>query len=216
MGPYNGVYGLIVKNIGSQYMIRRILTSRTEVSQVTIDILKILKNQLYVHRQNIGKFRSDNEFRTNKLSEYCTNGSAENANHLNESKIKRVMFDSKLPNRYWIYAFNHSIFLHNVLPRSGSDISPHEKSFLSGNRDVVCTGFQRRKRNGVVNAISIDVNNPKSLEAPVRNFIGNCTEIEEINRGEIEDNNNSESVNVDKSKYKLPRDFNEVLLSTEK
>ncbi|ODV83436.1 hypothetical protein CANARDRAFT_9670 [[Candida] arabinofermentans NRRL YB-2248] len=41
------------------------------------------------------------------------------------------MFDSKLPNRYWIYAFNHSIFLHNVLPRSGSDISSYEKISLS-------------------------------------------------------------------------------------
>lgn len=45
-GPINGKYGLVMKDKYSQYCLGRILNSRKEVSQKSIEMLKVFKNLL--------------------------------------------------------------------------------------------------------------------------------------------------------------------------
>ncbi|GME75235.1 unnamed protein product [Ambrosiozyma monospora] len=99
-------------------------------------------NQLNRFKLNVCFLRSDNEFHTIELKQFCNtngihqeftspghsyqNGSAENANGLMVKKVQKLMFESGLPRKYWEMALKHAVFSHNVHSFHNKD-SPYER-----------------------------------------------------------------------------------------
>ena len=102
----------------------------------------IFEKLLNLTNKSLCFIRTDNEFLTKKFAEFCQskgiihqltaphssfqNGKAENINGQIERKMKKLLIDSNVPNKYWNFAFRHSVFLHNYLPLNNSNQSPWE------------------------------------------------------------------------------------------
>ncbi|GMG51204.1 unnamed protein product [Ambrosiozyma monospora] len=142
IGPYCGKYGLILKDVGSQYIWYSILARKSQASEKTIGWLRKIMNQLNRFNLKVCFLRSDNEFHTIELEEFCNtngiaqeftspghsyqNGSAENANGLMVKKVQKLMFESGLPRKYWEMALKHAVFSHNIHSLHNR-VSPYER-----------------------------------------------------------------------------------------
>ncbi|GMG56117.1 unnamed protein product [Ambrosiozyma monospora] len=72
IGPSDGKYGLIMKDLGSQLIMSSILPSRSHASDETIALINKFRNQLERFKLPVCFLRSDNEFRTHKLERFCS------------------------------------------------------------------------------------------------------------------------------------------------
>ena len=134
IGPINNSYGLIISDRKSKFAIARVLRSKSEVSSKTLEILKTFKNLLSLTKRTVVLFRADNEFDTKMVGSFCDeegittqfsaphssfqNGFAETQNREIERKLKLMLIDSNIPNSYWNFAFHHSVFINNYVPRN--------------------------------------------------------------------------------------------------
>lgn len=142
IGPINDAYGLIISDRKSKFAIGRVLQSKSEVSSKTLEILKTFKNLLTLTKRTIVMFRADNEFDTKMVGSFCDeegitlqfsaphssyqNGFAETQNREIERKLKLMLIDSNVPSSYWNFAFHHSIFINNYVPRNNNTLSAWE------------------------------------------------------------------------------------------
>ena len=142
IGPINNSYGLIISDRKSKFAIARVLRYKSEVSSKTLEILKTFKNLLSLTKRTVVIFRADNEFDTKMLGSYCDeegittqfsaphssfqNGFAETQNREVERKLKLMLIDSNIPNSYWNFAFHHSVFINNYVPRNNDTQSAWE------------------------------------------------------------------------------------------
>ena len=139
-GPINHKYGLIVSDMVSKYTIGITLNSRKAVTDATITVLKKFANLLHLSDNKICFLRSDNEYRTKLLADYCNdqgiiqeftaphssyqNGAAENLNMQLKRKMQFLLNESNIPKHLWPYAFQHALFLLNHLPIGSSNLVP--------------------------------------------------------------------------------------------
>lgn len=140
IGPIFGKYGLLMTDKFSSFMIGYVLDSRSEVSSKTIEGMKVFINLLKLNNQSPVYLRSDNEFRTKELDSFLRsqgiiaefsaphssyqNGKAERSNREVEDRIRKLLQGSGVPKNLWPYAFSHSIFLNNMLPRNHGTKNP--------------------------------------------------------------------------------------------
>ncbi|GME70252.1 unnamed protein product [Ambrosiozyma monospora] len=166
IGPYCGKYGLILKDVGSQYIWYSILNRKSQATEETIVWLRKIMNQLNRFKLNVCFLCSDNEFRTIELKQFCNangihqeftspghsyqNGSAENANRLMVKKVQKLMFESGLPRKYWEMVLKHAVFSHNVHSFHNKD-SPNERFSRMW---IICT---MRLNNLVVQLMSLSL-----------------------------------------------------------
>ncbi|GME70267.1 unnamed protein product [Ambrosiozyma monospora] len=139
--PINGTYGLLMKDVGSQFIKVKVLKSKSEASSAAISLIKEFKNQLKRFDLPISFVRSDNEFDTGAIADFCDeegydfqptapghsyqNGSAENANGLLERKMRTMLNQSRVPMMFCGHAFEHGAYLHNIMPKKNGP-SPYE------------------------------------------------------------------------------------------
>ncbi|GME71832.1 unnamed protein product [Ambrosiozyma monospora] len=71
IGPYCGKYGLILKDVGSQYIWYSILNRKSQATEENIVWLRKIMNQLNRFKLNVFFLRSDNEFHTIELKQFC-------------------------------------------------------------------------------------------------------------------------------------------------
>ena len=142
IGPINGAYGLIVSDKKSSFIVAQVLKVKSEATDKLIETILIFEKLLNLTNKSLCFIRTDNEFLTKKFAEFCQskgiihqltaphssfqNGKAENINGQIERKMKKLLIDSNVPNKYWNFAFRHSVFLHNYLPLNNSNQSPWE------------------------------------------------------------------------------------------
>jgi hypothetical protein len=142
IGPINRSYGLIISDKKSNFIIARVLRTKSDVSPKTLEILKTFKNLLSLTRKSVVIFRADNEFDTNMINAYCSaegittqfsaphssyqNGFAESQNKQVERKMKYMLIDSNVPMTYWNFAFHQSVFVNNYIPRNRNTLSAWE------------------------------------------------------------------------------------------
>ena len=140
IGPVFGKYGLLMTDKFSSFMIGYVLDSRAEVSSKTIDGLRTFINLLKLENRSPVYLRSDNEFRTRELESFLRsqgiiaefssphssyqNGKAEKSNREIEERIRKLLQSSGVPKSLWPYAFSHSIFLNNMVPRNHNTRNP--------------------------------------------------------------------------------------------
>ena len=140
IGPIFGKYGLLMTDKFSSFMIGYVLDSRSEISSKTIEGMKVFINLLKLNNQSPVYLRSDNEFRTKELDSFLClqgiiaefwaphssyqNGKAERSNREVEDRIRKMLQGSGVPKGLWPYAFSHSIFLNNMLPRNHGTKNP--------------------------------------------------------------------------------------------
>ncbi|GME70266.1 unnamed protein product [Ambrosiozyma monospora] len=136
IGPINGTYGLVMKDVGSQFIKVKVLKSKSEASSAAISLIKEFKNQLKRFDLPICFVRSDNEFDTSAIANFCDeegydfqptapghsyqNGSAENANGFLERKMRKMLNQFRVPMMFWGHAFEHAAYLHNIMPKKNS------------------------------------------------------------------------------------------------
>ena len=134
IGPINESYGLVISDRKSKFAVARVLRTKSEVSTKTLEILKTFKNLLSLTKKNLVMFRADNEFDTRLIKSFCDeegittqftaphssyqNGFAESQNREIERKLKLMLIDSNIPKTYWNFAFHHSVFINNYVPRN--------------------------------------------------------------------------------------------------
>ena len=122
IGPMNVSYGLIISEKKSNFIIARVLKSKTDVSPNTLEILKSFKNPLSLTKNTIVTFRADNEFDTKVVAEYCElegittqftaphssyqNGFAESQNYQVERNMKYMLIDAKHSHEFLEFCFS--------------------------------------------------------------------------------------------------------------
>lgn len=143
IGPLNKKYGLVCIDHNSKFITGYIIDSKSKASETLIKTIQKLNSVLqYNNNKSICYLRTDNEFRTKQMEQFCDdkginaefsaphssyqNGSAENANRILKNKIRILMMDSGIPKYLWTYAFGHALFLLNYLPRNKDQQSPWE------------------------------------------------------------------------------------------
>ena len=142
IGPINGAYGLLVADKKSSFVVSRVLKSKAEATDQLIQCILTFEKLLLLTNKSLCFIRTDNEFKTIKFNNFCNskgliheitaphssyqNGKAENINKQIERKMRKLLLDSNVENRYWNFAFRHAIFLHNYLTINTSDQSPWE------------------------------------------------------------------------------------------
>lgn len=129
IGPIDNKYAILGTDRESNYVVSKIMNSRSEVSNSAINILKHFQNLLQLRNLSICFVRADNEFRSMKFRQFCSNngiiiqntapyssyqnGTAEVMNKIIQYKMRKLMQVANVPSKYWTYAFNHAVFLHN-------------------------------------------------------------------------------------------------------
>ncbi|GMG19493.1 unnamed protein product [Ambrosiozyma monospora] len=168
IGPYDGKYVLIMKDLGSQLIMSSILPRRSHASNETIALINKFRNQLERFKLPVCFLRSDNEFRTHKLERFCSengivqeftapghsyqNGAAENANGWLVRKVQKLLFDAGLPKRFWTMGLKHAVFLHNIQVNKGSSAYErfHRREYNSDPNKLIPFGstvFVRKNNN---------------------------------------------------------------------
>ncbi|TID28589.1 hypothetical protein CANINC_002397 [Pichia inconspicua] len=152
IGPIYNQYALVCVDNKTKYLSCYILNHKSEVTDKTISIIKILNNILHLQNKSVVRLRADNEFRTVKLIQFCEdngiaaeftapnssfqNGTAENANRQVKQKLRLLMKQSGISKSLWTYAFKHAIYVLNHIPRNLDTESPWKK--ISGkSKDIL-------------------------------------------------------------------------------
>ncbi|GMG18863.1 unnamed protein product [Ambrosiozyma monospora] len=132
-----------MKDLGSQLIKCSILSTRSQASGQTIVLIGQFKNHLHRFDLTNCYLRSDNEFRTQKLKQFCDeddiaqeftfpghsyqNGAAENDNDWLVRKVQKLLFEAALTRRFWSLALQHAVFLYNS--RSSAYERFHRKEY---------------------------------------------------------------------------------------
>lgn len=151
IGPIYKQYGLVCIDNKTKFIVGYVLNRKSEASEKTIEIITKLNNLLKLQNKSVCSLKTDNEFNTKLINQYCKetgislkltaphssyqNGTAENANRIVKHKMKLLLFESGLPKFLWIYAFQHAIFLLNYIPRNKNTISPW-KMFTGKDKNI--------------------------------------------------------------------------------
>lgn len=107
IGPIDHHYALIGTDRASNYGVSKILTSRDQISNASIGILKHFKNLLQIRNLAICFVRADNEFRIKILRAFCStqgiilentapyssyqNGTVEVMNKITQYKMRKLL-----------------------------------------------------------------------------------------------------------------------------
>ncbi len=142
-GPNNGQYGLILGDRHTGFLMGYILQSKAEASDKLIVLLKRMNNILSFNNHSIIHLRTDNEFNTNKIINFCEqngiilentaphssfqNGVSEKNNQIVQNKIKLMIATSNVHTEYWSYAFYYAIYLNNSITKAGNTLTPFEQ-----------------------------------------------------------------------------------------
>lgn len=73
IGPINQHYALIGTDHALNHAVSQILTSRDQVSQASISVMKHFQSLLQIRNLSICFVRTDNEFKSKKFREFCSN-----------------------------------------------------------------------------------------------------------------------------------------------
>ena len=144
IGPIDHKYAILGTDRASNYVVSKILTSREQVTDATISIIKHLSNLLQISNLLPCFIRADNEFRTRKLREFCSthgiiikntapyssyqNGTAEVVNKIIQYKKRKLLHGGNVPKQYWTYAFNHAVFNTNKNPDNNKTINSNSST----------------------------------------------------------------------------------------
>jgi hypothetical protein len=148
MGPIEDHYLMVAVDAASLYVKTRWIRSRSEVSEMAIQIMKEYQAILSLTQRRIVTIRSDNEFKTRIMKEFvadngislewtagynsASNGLAELFNRGIQNGVRRLLHAANVPTMYWIYAAEHYVFIHNNFKINAiSSKSPYDTLFQS-------------------------------------------------------------------------------------
>jgi transposase InsO family protein len=151
MGPFpietyhKGRYVLTLKDLGSGYNEVKIMTNKSEANKHIVDTINRLERQTEL---KVKVLRSDNggEFANKALATFLTskgiraerslpyhhyqNGVVERFNRTVSDMGRTVLGDSRLPQRFWGFAFEWASWTLNQLPnKTSGDKTPYEALF---------------------------------------------------------------------------------------